>query len=112
MPGRVGVCEHRAHSNEWAARISCRLAWRLVSFHQTARMKIIFMMQHGVTAGLEAAPSWFGRDVVECARKAELTVIDTHPVLHAIHSEVSPSTSACPSCTTASMAICPRRATS
>jgi hypothetical protein len=73
----------RAHSNEEAARISCLLVQRLASLRQTAHTNIIFMMQYGGAAGLDAAPSWFGRDVVECARKAELTVIDTHPVLHA-----------------------------
>jgi hypothetical protein len=73
----------RAHSNEEGTRISCLLMQRLALLGQTAHTKIIFMMQYGGNAGLEAAPSWFGRDVVECARKADLTVIDTHPVLHA-----------------------------
>lgn len=77
----------RVHSYAEAVRISCLLFERLSNFGKQRSLPIIFMMQYGMAASAREEPSWYGRDVMQCARSLEFAaVIDAHAALHAIAS--------------------------
>jgi hypothetical protein len=75
---------HRVLSDKDGVRVSCLLMDRLNEFKGQFGSEVLIVMLWGAQEATWAEPSWYGAEVVACARKAGHRTLDMHASLHSI----------------------------